>query len=608
MDPLNEQRLRDEVTFLHSLWHQGPPAPRPPSAATRHHLHPSKATLFKKKPNPTGKRWKILPHDATSSHSAEWPCPATPPPATAWPTACGPTPEPLLLSPEEQSKLAAKRAHHDALKVVRDFLITNNPDGFDETEGSDDDDGDEPMAGDRGCEEYGIFYKVFEDTILKEYYEKNFVMGEFSCLVCGVVVGGKNSTKKFKGCLPLVQHSITIEKTKRRRAHRAFAQAVCKVLGWDIHRLPEIVSMLSDKSGNTQGNSNGDNKESLVALSHNVDSVKHVTSYGKANEAEPASHSGENLEDIGVVNALPDNEEPASDGLTVSFSATVFPSAAVPMVSHHLQPSEAECPCPSPPHLPPTSGWPTTGLATLEKSSLKALPPSFEEQLILAARHAHQHALKVVHEFFRTDKSNDSDEIDSESDDGDDDELMEEDSGSEKYSVFLKVFEEGTELREYYMKNFSEGEFSCLVCGAVGGKRSGKTFKGCLPLVQHSITIAKTKKRKPHRAFGRAVCKVLGWDIDCLHDIAGMLSDKTGKIQDSKEDSVSSVHNVDLVKPNDDTLEGKNDEAAPESGRVCSGIPSNSDDGDMNLTCPDADRNLGNGNLHAHSLEDPIAE
>lgn len=186
----------------------------------------------------------------------------------------------------------------------------------------------------------------------------------------------------------------------------------------------------------------------------------------------------------------------------------------------------AEWPCPSPPHLPSTSGWPTSW-ATLEKSILKPHLLSTEEQLILAGRHAHQHALKVVHGFFRT---NNSDEIDSGSDD-DDDELMEEDSGSEEYSFFCKVFEEDTVLREYYLKNYAEGEFSCLICGAMGGKKTGKKFKGCSPLVQHLITIAKTKKRRAHRAFGRAVCKVLGWDIDHLPAIESMLSDKTGDTQ-----------------------------------------------------------------------------
>lgn len=257
MDPLFEKRLRDEVILLHALWHQGPPTPDVAVAvatATRHHLQPSKSVHFKKDHNRRSNSRKINPNNATldtTSHDAEWPHPATPPPATAWPTSSGPAPEPLPLSAEEQSKLAGKHAHQHALKVVLEFFIGNNADGLNEIDSSDDDDGDQLLEEDCDDEEINFFCKVFEDSKLREYYEKNFIIGEFGCLVCGAL-GGKKMGKKFKGCLPLVQHSITIGKTKKKRAHRAFAQAVCKVLDWEIHRLPEIVSMLSDKFGNTQ--------------------------------------------------------------------------------------------------------------------------------------------------------------------------------------------------------------------------------------------------------------------------------------------------------------------------------------------------------------------
>ncbi|KAH6837314.1 hypothetical protein C2S53_003101 [Perilla frutescens var. hirtella] len=431
------------------------------------------------------------------------------------------------------------------------------------------------MDEDCGREVCSLFCKVFEDTKLREYYEKNFFVGEFSCLVCGAV-GGKKTAKKFKGCLPLVQHCMSIEKTKRRRAHRALAQAVCKVLGWDIHNLPKIVSMLSDKSVNAQGNGNGDCKESSVAFVLNVDSVK-------GDEAAPASDAGKKLEAIGIsFMACPDADKTENQVHPRTTAVIASTSASVPIIRHHLQPSAAtkfkkkkkkkrkgkvgkkladsavtesnsshgaEWPCPSPPHLPSTSGWPTASWATLEKSTLKPVLLSTEEQLMLAARHAHQHALKVVHKFFRKNNSDDSNEIDSGSDGDDDDELMEEDSGSEEYSFFCKVFEEDKKLRECYMKNFAEGEFNCLVCGAVGGKNSGKKFKGCLPLLQHLITIAKTKKRKAHRAFGRAVCKVLGWDIDRLPTVESMLSDKTSERQISLTcvDANKNLENLGMV-------------------------------------------------------------
>ncbi|KAI7739199.1 hypothetical protein M8C21_016174 [Ambrosia artemisiifolia] len=80
----------------------------------------------------------------------------------------------------------------------------------------------------------------------------------------------------------------------------------------------------------------------------------------------------------------------------------------------------------------------------------------------------------------------------------------------------VKLFDEVEGLREYYLKYCGGGgEFVCLICGGVGEK-CGKRFKDCVALVQHSVAIAKTKKRRSHRAFGKVVCKVLGWEIDRL--------------------------------------------------------------------------------------------
>ncbi|KAI5402189.1 hypothetical protein KIW84_066593 [Lathyrus oleraceus] len=36
--------------------------------------------------------------------------------------------------------------------------------------------------------------------------------------------------KRFKDCVVLIQHSTTVLRTKRKRAHRAYAQVVCKVV------------------------------------------------------------------------------------------------------------------------------------------------------------------------------------------------------------------------------------------------------------------------------------------------------------------------------------------------------------------------------------------
>ncbi|KAG8387313.1 hypothetical protein BUALT_Bualt02G0008300 [Buddleja alternifolia] len=236
MDPNHEQRLRDEVIYLHSLWHQGPPraAASAFTSAIRHNLQPPKITQFKKEKKPKGKRGKKSknkPNNAApepnSSPGVEWSCPTPPPPSTTgWPS-LEPKPDskPISLSPEEQLRVDSRNAHQHALKTVHEFFRSNHGDDSDATDSSSDDD-DEMMGEDDGREDYGFFFKVFkEDTLLKEFYEKNFAKGEFSCLVCGAL-GGKGTGKKFKGCLALVQHSIAIAKTKKRRAHRAFGQAI----------------------------------------------------------------------------------------------------------------------------------------------------------------------------------------------------------------------------------------------------------------------------------------------------------------------------------------------------------------------------------------------
>lgn len=107
---------------------------------------------------------------------------------------------------------------------------------------------------------------------------------------------------------------------------------------------------------------------------------------------------------------------------------------------------------------------------------------------------------------------------------------MEDEDDFKEHKFFARVFEEDVELRGFYEGNCeSGGEFCCLVCGGIG-KKVGKRFKGCVALVQHSNGIAKTKKRRAHRAFAQVVCKVLGWDIDRL-PTGGLSSAKSGECE-----------------------------------------------------------------------------
>ncbi|XP_073130063.1 uncharacterized protein [Henckelia pumila] len=286
MDPQYEQRLREEVIYLHSLWHQGPPRP---SAACQ----PSNATHFKRQGRPGGRRGrKSKKNEAPqpiSSPGKEWTF-ITPSPAEATTSSWGslgpkPLQSPQLLSPEEQLKFDARNAQRKALKTVREFLKSNN-DGETGSVDSSSDEDDEFMEEDDGRQEYTFFLKVFmEDAELKDYYEKNYAKGEFSCLICGAV-GGKNTGKKFKGCLPLVQHSITVAKKKRKRAHRAYGQAVCKIFGWDIDRLSTVASLLSDHSDGAQVGLKADDKDNSIGIHNKV-----VSNDGNTGEVVPESAS-----------------------------------------------------------------------------------------------------------------------------------------------------------------------------------------------------------------------------------------------------------------------------------------------------------------------------
>lgn len=101
-------------------------------------------------------------------------------------------------------------------------------------------------------------------------------------------------------------------------------------------------------------------------------------------------------------------------------------------------------------------------------------------------------------------------------DDDDDDDCIDDDDDEKFEDFFVRVFLEDNELRGYYQRSYESGEFHCLVCNAIGKKNSGKKYKDCAALVQHSRSIKRTAKKWVHRGFGRAVCKVLGWDVKRL--------------------------------------------------------------------------------------------
>lgn len=143
-------------------------------------------------------------------------------------------------SAEQLERFAMVQLQQKVLNECQNFLA--NPSGSICDEGDEDGDQDDWMDEDGSdeCEEFKFFLRLFTDSNeLRNYYENHYEGGEFCCLVCCALK--KKGWKKFKGCLGLLQHTIAISRTKKKKAHRAYAQVICKVLGWDGDQLPRIV-------------------------------------------------------------------------------------------------------------------------------------------------------------------------------------------------------------------------------------------------------------------------------------------------------------------------------------------------------------------------------
>jgi hypothetical protein len=257
------------VIYLHYLWQQGPPQqpnyiPRalnniPSSSSQPHytpHFHPQlsrhpfppsnirslppvSSTVFKKKNKKKKRERKRTKPDPPRSPGPDWPCPKlSDSPKTGWPVPKPRSDSPPSLQPQEKERLSVLQSQNKACKAFREFLIDEDNEVVDDDDDEEEDDDDS----DGRMEEFEEFFiRVFmEDNQLRGYYQRCFENGEFFCLVCGAAEK-KKSGKKYKDCIGLVQHSKLIVRTANKKAHRAFGQAVCKVLGWDIHRLPTIV-------------------------------------------------------------------------------------------------------------------------------------------------------------------------------------------------------------------------------------------------------------------------------------------------------------------------------------------------------------------------------
>ncbi|WOL14328.1 hypothetical protein Cni_G23109 [Canna indica] len=259
LPPTDVDRIRmAEVQYLHDLWRRGPPPNRKrnPSPNRGADLHPDAASA--KKPHRDKKQGNEK-DDPRASDKAWNP---TPPPVdcgSAWepmtelrgivkpPAAAEPRPPD---SAEEQAALDISRALYRAKKASQLYFAEKVKTGEEEDD-LDDHEGDEEGEEDYDdprTRAYKFFLGLFEeDDVLREYYEKNHEKGEFTCLACAEF--GPRRLRSFRDCNALLQHASSIANTKRRVDHRAFAKAVCKVLGYNSKLLPSLVLDRGDTLG-----------------------------------------------------------------------------------------------------------------------------------------------------------------------------------------------------------------------------------------------------------------------------------------------------------------------------------------------------------------------
>ncbi|XWS10114.1 hypothetical protein CRYUN_Cryun39dG0047800 [Craigia yunnanensis] len=535
MNPYDEKRLRDEVIYLHYLWHQGPPQ----NANRNPQKRPRPLTQ-----NPTNNSKKFAPSGSypppKPDHGHDWSVFVNPPPpsSSGWPEPKSKPDQPTTpVSVEDQARFASLQMQKKVLECCREFFNKRVVD-----EESDDDYDDEVEEEESEVNKFfmGIFVNNSE---LRDYYEENHEKGEFFCLVCGGI--GENVGKKFKGCVGLVQHCMSVSKTKRKTGHRDFGLVVCKVLGWDIDRLPVILlkgeplsrilansresqnTLKGDDSNKNVGNletrnsdvevkkgaSNSlDKGDDLKVILGNVESVN-----ADGSEAVEREISGVDQSNGELKNSLKgDDANKNVESLEIS-DAEPNKGAVNDLGLESSQIRSTEWPCiePADESTSTTMKWPSFKPCT---APVTHVVPA-EEQIRFNMVQLQHNFFEACKQFLSTTAESDSDEDDNEVDE-DENGLMNEDGSKQckEFNFFLRLFTENHELRSYYETNCRGGDFCCLVCCGIG-KKVWRTFKDCVGLLQHSTSISKTERKRAHRALGLVICKVLGWDIDRLPSI-----------------------------------------------------------------------------------------
>ncbi|TVU35052.1 hypothetical protein EJB05_16920, partial [Eragrostis curvula] len=227
-----------------------PVVPSAPNPSSQQPLRAAKSTAFKREERRKRKdrkrqerlalaleQWEPLgappprPAAAAAARSpvpdTPWPCDPTPPQDSAaasswsWGPPADPPPKPAVAA------AAASSPPHPQVAAVRSCRAF-----FDEHADDDDEDGEGDQEDGNAARFFGEL--LGNDAALRGFYESEREKGQFLCLVCegtGARVG-----KRFAGCAALVQHAGSVARTKRRLAHRAFADAVGRLLGWGAGR------------------------------------------------------------------------------------------------------------------------------------------------------------------------------------------------------------------------------------------------------------------------------------------------------------------------------------------------------------------------------------
>ncbi|KAH0855522.1 hypothetical protein HID58_007936 [Brassica napus] len=219
MNVYDDESLKQEVIYLHSLWHQGPPTRNPihdPVQRSRpNYIPPADFQLLSRYgANPIHPQPPLSNKRSRPGSDREWPVKELP--VILHGLARSQAARPLSDSRESEARRESDSERHPP-RLPRVFRQESSKSG----EESDADDG----GGGGGGDERSVSVEAVrgEREAEGEFTRRTLCMEKCGCLVCGG--SGEKSVRKFKNCLALVQHSLAIHKTMRNQ-HRALAQTL----------------------------------------------------------------------------------------------------------------------------------------------------------------------------------------------------------------------------------------------------------------------------------------------------------------------------------------------------------------------------------------------